>query len=69
MPGIIGDTNYWSHDGRCTLDGVGVDVADRVQARTLYMLYFQAETTIIVSSNSESDTEGCEIEEGIHMDY
>ena len=48
---------------------VDVDVTDHVQARTLYTLYFQAETTIIVSSNSESDTEGYEIEEGIHMDY
>ena len=36
---------------------VDVDVADRAQTRALYMLYFQTETTIIVSSNSESDTE------------
>ena len=36
---------------------VDVDVADRAQARTFYMLYFQAETIIIVSSNSESGTE------------
>ena len=40
-----------------TVDMVDVDVADRAQARALYMLYFQAETMIIVSSNSESDTE------------
>ena len=45
---IIGDN---------TVDVVDVDVADHVQARTLYMLYFQAETTIIEGSNSESDTE------------
>ena len=39
---------------------VDVDVADLAQACTLYMLYFQAETTVrsmIVGSNSESDTE------------
>ena len=33
------------------------DVADRAQARALYMLYFQTKTIIIVSTNSESDTE------------
>ena len=36
---------------------VDADVADRAQARVLYMLYFQAKTMIIVSTNSESDTE------------
>ena len=44
---IIGDT---------AVNMVDVDVADRAQTRALYMLYFQTETTIIVSSNSESDT-------------
>ena len=45
-----------------TVDAVDVDVADHAQAdhaqaRALYMLYFQAETTIIMSLNSESDME------------
>ena len=52
IPRIIGDTNYWSHDGST----VDVDIADHVQACALYMLYFQAETVIIVSANSQSDT-------------
>ena len=50
IPRIIGDMNYWSHES----SAVDVDVADRTHSA--YMLYFQAETTIIVSSNSESDT-------------
>ena len=36
---------------------VDVDVTNRMQVRALYMLYFQVETTTIVSLNSESDTE------------
>ena len=58
--------NYWRHDGR---DVVDVDVADRTQACTLYILYFQAETTILMHVSSNSNTMrygGCEIEEGIH---
>ena len=39
------------------VDVVDVDVTDHAQARTFYMLYFKAETTIIMGSNSESDTE------------
>ena len=56
VPQIIGDTNYWRYDGG---DVVDVDVADHAQAHALYMLYFQATTTIIVhvGLNSERDTE------------
>ena len=62
-PRIIGDTNYWSHDS----SAADADVADRVQARALYVhVIFPGRNYDHRELQFRKRHGGCEIEEGIH---